>query len=281
MKGTWEPIREAHSIESVAAVVAFSAPLNDTMLRKVLRAADANADKMNLPIRETITGVQFNIAPAGPLGAVTPTVDHAPMMGVVFKRTEIETVGGLTTTVAAEEFQLGRPALVYTTVRYDRWQFYKERLAALLTPVLEIALSGANVAYLRLEYRDRFTFSGEPAAAEVSELLRKGCELIAPHVYAQKQLWHSHTGMFLEADGVERRLVQILIDANDITMAKDQAPRRSVSLITGVQDFFEEGLEDQQVSALIAQFESLHIKSKELFRDMLTEGAREKVGLLD
>lgn len=284
MTAAWEPIREAHSIESVAAVVAFSAPLNDTMLRKMLRVADVNADKMNLPIRETITGVQFNIALGGPVTPVMPTVDHAPMMGVVFKRTEIENVGGQSATVAVEEFQLARPTLIYTTVRYDRWRLYKERLANLLTPVLDVALSGANVAYLRLEYRDRFIFSGEPGAAKVSELLREGCELIAPHVFARKHLWHSHTGMFLEVDGAERRLVQILIDANDVTVAGGQAPKRSVSLTTGVQDFFEaEGLEtkDQKASSLVARFEALHVASKELFKDMLTEAARKRVGLLD
>jgi len=250
----------------------------------MLRVADANADKMNLPIRETITGVQFNIALGGPVTPVIPTVDRAPMMGVVFKRTEIENVGGLPATVAAEEFQLGRQALVYTTTRYDRWRLYKERFAGLFTPVLDAVLSGANVASLRLEYRDRFNYSGDPTAAKVSELLREGCELIAPHVFAQKHLWHSHTGMFLEADGAEHRLVQILIDANDITISVDQPPRRSVSVITGVQDFFQaEGLEtkDQQASDLVARFEELHVASKDLFKGMLTEAAQKSVGLTD
>jgi hypothetical protein len=64
MTGTWEPIREAHSIESVAAVVTFPEPLNDIVLRKMLRAADANAENMNLPIRETIAGFQFNLPPS-------------------------------------------------------------------------------------------------------------------------------------------------------------------------------------------------------------------------
>ena len=79
MTETWEPIREAHSIESVAAVVQFPSALNDAMLRKMLRAADANADEMNLPVRETMTGFQLNIGPAGPFAATVPTVDHAPI----------------------------------------------------------------------------------------------------------------------------------------------------------------------------------------------------------
>lgn len=282
MTGTWEPIREAHSIESVAAVVAFPSPLNDTMLRKVLRAVDARADKLRLPTRETITGFQFNIGPAGPLMPVTPTVDHAPMMGVVFKRNEIESVGSVTTTVAAEEFQIGRQALVYNTVRYDRWRLYQERLEELLTPTLTAALAGANVAHLRLEYRDRFIFSGEPVSASTSELLRQGCNLIAPHVFSQSGLWHSHTGMFVPAEGTQKRLVQILIDANDVTVADNPAVRRSISVVTGVQDFFEvEGAEvmDQDASVLVAQFAKLHDASKELFKDMLTEAARKRVGL--
>jgi uncharacterized protein (TIGR04255 family) len=284
MTGTWEPIREAHSIESVAAVVQFPSELNDAMLRKMLRAADANADKMNLPVRETMTGFQLNIGPAGPFAATVPTVDHAPMLGVVFKRNEIESVGGLPTTVAVEEFQLGRQALVYTTVRYDRWRLYKERLAALLSPVLSAALSGANVAHLRLEYRDRFVFSGEVDAANTADLLRVGSELIAPHVFALKQMWHSHTGMFIAAPGAHRRLVQILVDAQDVTTANDQTPRRSISLITGVQDFFRvEGLEssEQETPVLIDQFEALHVASKELFEKMLTDAAKTRVGLMD
>jgi uncharacterized protein (TIGR04255 family) len=284
MTGTWEPIREAHSIESVAAVVQFPSALNDAMLRKMLRAADANADKMNLPIRETMTGFQLNIGPTGPLAAAVATVDHAPMLGVVFKRNEIATVGGLPTTVAVEEFQLGRQALVYTTVHYDRWRLFKERLAALLTPVLSAALSGANVAHLRLEYRDRFIFSGEVDAADTADLLRVDSELVAPHVFAQKQMWHSHTGMFVVAPGAERRLVQILVDAQDIKTATDQTPRRSISLITGIQDFFQvEGLEskEQETPVLIDQFEALHRASKELFKKMLTDVAKQRIGLLE
>jgi hypothetical protein len=141
---------------------------------------------------------------------------------------------------------------------------------------------GSERCATRLEYRDRFHFAGEPRVAKVSELLLEGCDLIAPHIFTREDLWHSHAGMFLSADGVDRRLVQIQIDASDVTIAETEGVRRSVSLITGVQDFLEaEQTKEQQANDIVNQFNALHIASKKLFQDMITEAARKRIGLLN
>lgn len=273
----WRPFREAHAIEAVATVANFAAPLNDTMLRRALRIADKLAASSDLPIREPISEVMINFKP----GAGPQLLENTPVTGIVFKRNEIDKdPTGLPLTVPVEELVVHAQNVVFQSRRYTRWSEYKNRCFELLTPVLDALLSGASVAQLRLEYRDRFTFMGKAEEASAKGLLQPGSDYLAPHIFNQTRLWHSHTGMFLDAIGVQNRLVQINIDANDFQSAERAV--RSVSIMTGVQDNFAPPTleaEDQTAPQLLGRLDDLHELSNGVFKSLITKEIAAEIGL--
>jgi uncharacterized protein (TIGR04255 family) len=279
MSGIWQPSREAHAIEIVGAAVTLSEPLNDTLLRKALRAADKASAQSQLVERTSLTGIQVKVHQ----GVILPTA-ALPANGISFKRTVMEEGPlGNVVTVAAEELVVDRQSVVFRSRRYERWNQFKHMLFELVPPVLDALLGSTAAQSARLEYRDRFTYSGNSSDAPTEELLRKGSPYIAQHVFDAGQLWHSHTGMFVQSEGVTRRLIQIAIDATDIEPAEEDGVRRSVAIMTGVQDDFRgagiQAEDDQDRDMIMGRFESLHDCSKEFFRKLITDDVATRIGL--
>jgi len=278
MSGTWQPFREAHAIEIVGAAVTLTEPLNDTLLRKALRIADQVSSKNNLLQRTLLTGIQVKVQQ----GVVLPSA-AAPANGISFKRTVMEEgPSGHIVTVAAEELVVDRQAVVFRSRRYDRWKQFKQVLFELVPPVLDGLLASAAAGNARLEYRDRFTYSDDPSKAPVDELLRKGSPFIAEHVFDVAYPWHSHTGMFVHSEGVARRLVQIAIDATDLDAPGVDGMKRSIAIMTGIQDNFHPvdlQTDDQSSDMIMRRFEGLHDYSKDIFRKLITDAVAKRIGL--
>src|SRR4029077_16938573 len=116
----------------------------------------------------------------------------AHLAGVKFQRLGIiEDAQGSIGQMTAEEFSIERGAISYRNMSYTRWNAFRAKLRDLAKPALEIAAQGAAVGSIRLEYRDVFLNSGEPAAADVGAVLRSGSKYIAPHIFELRDLWHS------------------------------------------------------------------------------------------
>jgi uncharacterized protein (TIGR04255 family) len=278
MAENWQPHREAHAIEIVAAALTFTEPLTDALLRKALRAADGVTARVKLTQRDAIAGLQFNVQPGG-----SPRVESTPTMGISFKRTEIETNHlGTVQTVAVEELAVDRQSLVFRSRRYERWKQFTERANELLQPILSVLLDSTSVQSIRLEYRDRFTHAGKAKEAKTEELLRVGSPLIAPHVFEEPNMWHSHTGMFVDSDSVERRLIQINVDAVDVQLPGNDFMSRSIAIMTGIQDHFRIGGiddEDQQTAFVVGRLEDMHELSNALFRRLICDEVCNRIGL--
>jgi hypothetical protein len=154
----------------------------------------------------------------------------------------------------------------------------------LLRPALREALHAVRTASLRLEYKDSFRFRGNGAPL-AADLLSQGSALIAPQVFLNEKLWHSHTGFFEDVEGCEARLVQINIDANMMTSPTEAAPFRTVSITTAVQNNLrsssEEDLdnEEDQVRLQLEMFDSLHLRSISLFKEIISSEAAIRVGM--
>lgn len=280
----WEPFHESHSIEVAAVQVTFSEPLTDIAWRKVVRGAEATCKAAGLTEKSAINAIQFTIGPEG-----APAQMPAAVEGMLFKRSttvEIPAADGTrkSSVVVAESFTVSRSGLNYQTTAYTRWNAFFDRVVLLLRPALREALHAVRTASLRLEYKDSFRFRGTEAPL-AADLLNQKSALIAPHVFLNEKLWHSHTGFFEDAEGCEARLVQINLDANMISSPTETVPLRTVSITTAVQNNLRSSSEDDldneedQVRLQLAMLDSLHLRSKSLFKEIISSEAAVRIGM--
>jgi len=277
----WEPLHKSHSIEVAAAAINFNEALTEVSWRKTVRDAEAVCRTAGLTEKSAMNSVQITIGPGGAPSPSTPPVVDA----MVFQRSAAVDVAGLgMQKVMLESFAVSRGGLNYQTAAYTRWEAFYGRLKSLMRSPLHGALHVVRTANLRLEYKDSFRFVGDgPPLA--GDLLNKTSPLIASHVFNNEKLWHSHTGFFEDADGCEARLVQINIDAGSASKLGETSQFRSVSILTAVQNNFEQGEaealdnEDDKATFQLGMFDSLHLRSIELFRQIVSAEAAVRVGI--
>lgn len=272
---SWNPLHQAHSIEAASAAVNFSEPLNDVVWRRVVREAESRASACGLSARSQVrTGMQFSI---GAAPGITPT-PQLDVDAVRFYRSASDEESNRL--VPAETLTVAKSVLLYHTTAYTRWEAILPQLRSMLTEPVGIALEAVYVGSLRLEYKDVFKHVIGQSAPLVTNLLRPGCDLLAPHIYRREQLFHSHTGFFEPCDGCDQRLIQVNVDANDLVENNEQV--RAISIMTAVQDSFFPQLESERSRAsseFVDRFDSLHTRCGELFKSIMTDEIAERVGI--
>ena len=256
----------------------FAEPLNDVVWRRVVREAESRANACGLTARsQARTGFQIMVGP-GPLVGNVPPPPQLDVDAIRFYRSATEE--DTSRLLPAETVTISKGALIYHTMAYTRWEVVSAQLNSMLTVPLGIALEAVLVANVRLEYKDVFKHAIDDSAPLADSLLRPGCDLIAPHVYHRRQLFHSHTGFFEECHGCDQRLVQLNVDANDLADQTGQI--RTISITTAVQDNFFPDLEAERTrtaTELISKFDSIHARSGDLFRSVVTDEIAERVGM--
>ena len=179
-----------------------------------------------------------------------------------------------------ETLSIGKGAIAYHTKAYTRWEAFAIQLRSLLTEPLGIALETVYLSNLRLEYRDVFKHSsGGPALA--STLLRAGSDLLAPHIFSREPLFHSHTGFFEDGPDSDQRLIQVNVDANEIIENNER--RRIVCLRPGGRETFIPDLGQEPArrsSSAISNFNSMHTRSAEVFRSVISDEIATRVGII-
>jgi uncharacterized protein (TIGR04255 family) len=277
----WEPLHESHSIEVAAVAVNFREVLTEISWRKTVRDAETVCRTAGITEKTAMNAVQFTIGAGGAPGPATPSQVDA----MVFTRSAAVDVPGVGLQKAMlETFSVSRSGLNYQTTAYTRWDAFYSRMRSLMRSPLHGALHAVSTANLRIEYKDSFRFRGDgPPVA--SDLLNRASPLIAPHVLNNEKLWHSHTGFFEDAEGCEARLVQINIDANLATRLGETEQFRTVSILTAVQNNFavvppdDLDNEDDQVTFQLDMFDSLHLRSIELFKQIISDETAARVGM--
>jgi hypothetical protein len=225
-----------------------------------------------------MTAMQLAIGPDG-----SPSTAAAPVAGRTFNAVFEGEETGVPPRGVAEQLQVHQGAVVYRTWKYVSWTWQIERMKTLMGPALETVQGVVSLASQRLEYLDRFRFEGDVTEIDVRSVLRQGSELVAPHVFALTDLWHSHTGAFLPSADSSKHLWQLHIDAvDDQTVAPDggMAQTRFINIMTALEDRFPaDDLDVRSVEDIFGRFGTQHSESKDTFARVITDGMVERIYL--
>lgn len=171
-------------------------------------------------------------------------------------------------------------AVTFTTQRYVRWATFQNSFHAITASILARYDSAVNLNSVRLEYWDRFIWTGEWSDLELEKLLRKDTEVLTQKIFAAQREAHCHTGWFDYAD-TERRLFNVNVDV--LALGMPHNPTRldpSVGIYILIQD--QSDVENTKKFAgvnLMDRLEELHVVSKKQMASLLQPGIAKRIGL--
>ncbi len=289
----WRLAHEDHAIERVSVTFQFAEPVPSKPWQRLLNAAtlrlpengfNSTSDDVELNLAQLVMpgggpfsqGGALVIGPGGAIiGAGQPGAP--PSTGRTFR-----VVGG---NEVREEVSLHRHQVVYSTTLYDRWTSYKERMLALLSPLLDQSLPVVNLGTIKLEYWDRFVFMEAAEGADYRDLLRSGSRHLPSFPFDRNDLWHSHIGYFTQPGLSAKRLLNLNIDVMDLVEAQNtltaQAPqaRRSVGIYSMAQDTIAPDRTPASAAETQSTLDEMHAVLKETLADVVTDETAERISL--
>lgn len=264
----FEPLHKAHSIEQVIFIVRFEQDIPQEKLQalKTILGKDHA-----LPNRTPIRTVTF------PIG-VAAAPDVSPLAGYVYSRTSEDDR-------TEEELRLELSSITFKTFLYTRWEENWSQVRTYLEKLLPVYMEGTGVKEVSLLYADQFIWNGEMEQADpAGKLLRASSPYLVPSVYNVPDLWHSHTGAFLRADHVTKRLQLVEVDFVDLT--KDSKPNRAVVVKTAITDTFNapgyerSSLEKNAALEFInVHMNQLHCLNKKILHSIVNDEMCERIAL--
>lgn len=275
----WRPIHDNHAIEAMAVVVTFSQSIPDMLLKRILRDSEEVAKSMGLTSRHEVSGVQITME-AGSISQSPASVNQGRIFSSYFETPD----GPLMPSRSAEQLQIQQNAIIYRTWRYVSWSWQVERMRKLMSPAIEGVSRTVGQASIRLEYLDRFRFDGNNTESIISELLRTDSPFVAPHVFSAVDLWHSHTGAFVQSGNRSKRLQQVMADAIDEPPLSQSGavPVRWVNITTAIEDRFDQSGENEVENNTDTNFQnldSMHILLKDVLEAVITSEMAKRIYL--
>lgn len=272
----FRPVHEAHAIEQLTAVVTFDRSLSDAELAQADAIMMAFAN--NLPSRAEIRGIGFQIGPSGVMPLTGAHVSDSPN-GIVRFMTEAG--------VNLKELRLERSSIFFRTAAYTRWDKVWGEAIQYFEALLP-CFGQAMVASYSLVYHDKFVWHGDRSNCKASTLLRSDSPYVAPGVLETSDLWHCHSGRFIESNNGSKRLEVVDLDCVEESENRPSGPQQSrvVRISTNLTDtlIYPESKAAPIYAAagrneLNNGFIEFHNKLKEVFLSIVNDETSIKVGL--
>lgn len=180
--------------------------------------------------------------------------------------------------------QIGADGVVWTNTNYVRWQPYIGEFERIVLPLLGDYLDLISISGVKLEYWDRFIWSGDWDNFDAKTLIKTGSRLVAQEAAAKRKQWHSHTGWF-EQDGAFRRLVNANVEVSEIVTEPTIAPRPSIGIYTMITDHanvagygpVDDSTLDRQF--IIDRLENQHLALKDILGHIIDDSMANRIGL--
>jgi uncharacterized protein (TIGR04255 family) len=258
----WEPAHADHSIDNVNVLVTFAEPVDVDAFDEVIIPARKAAIAHNLTRRiESQEPIEIGPGQALVLNATIPMSRR-----VAFQRVADGNV--------VSEFNIGTRTFAMWTTRYQRWVQFFSQFKEIFQAIDEAWPLSQRVKAIRLQYVDRFLSA--PGGASHFEVLAEKPPSLSIPLDDPNAAFHVHAGWFdySSIPGV-RVLTNVNIDATDIRLPNMADQRRSLTVLTLLQyESLGAGLDDP-----VNQTDILHQKLKNLFRQLISDQAAERVGL--
>lgn len=269
--GKFEPIHDAHAIEQVQIAINFLSPLDSTSMENV--RSEISAFESELPGYSEIQRLAIGVTQ-------TPGFINGPITSTGFVRFRTAANG-----VVLDELIIAPESITFRTTSYTRWVDIWTKFSRYLKAILEIYASKLVIAQVSLSFVDKFVWIGEVAACKPKLLLRPDSRYICPHIYAQDDLWHSHTGVFLRVDAYTKRLLNINVDyLDDLTTGQ---ARRIVGISTVLTDMLNQPnyqafnlTSGEAFDNLSTRMTALHNMSKTSFAHVISDEMCERIALV-
>lgn len=268
--GHFEPIFPAHAIERCTASVLFHEAIPGKVMQRLRDRAAPVAGAMGLDeaFEPASFGIPINLVPNQLI-----RLDAAGLSGIArFASSD----GGLGLTMSSN-------ALVWQTTSYVRWAPFIGQFEELVAPLVEQVTDIVPISVVKLEYLDRFFWTGEWENIDYGQLLGISSDLVAHRGSKAQREWHSHVGWFHQlAD--RRRLLNVNLDVFAMPRGEEQVLRPTVGIFTMAQDqALAEATgvpptwaEGERVADVL---EGQHHALKELLAGVITNEAANEIGL--
>jgi uncharacterized protein (TIGR04255 family) len=294
--GRFEPLHDAHAIDQALFSVQFAQTLNDGSFQEVLNAA--NPLSKDLPgIQDVpgfpmpfggfpipmfpVPGVQVVAAQMGnPFGAISGPVVSSPVAPGARMMRNIRRDGSM-----ENELKLERNSISFRTSSYEGWDITWGKVNNYFRDLLPIYAKTATLASVGLIFLDKFVWMGPPEECVPSMLLRADSIYVSPYVYDITDLWHNHTGRFIRASNLIKRLLNVNVDNIDESTSPPNQ-RRVVGITTVVTDLMNQPTYDQLLLSAdsiadfcVGEMNDLHLLSKEVFGNVINDAMCHRIGL--
>ncbi len=263
----FDPILAQHAIERCAASVGLHPALPEKSHARLLERLSSSLMVTGF-VEQPNLNLQIEVSPDGQFKQISN--------GMV-PRSFISRDQSSVLTIAPD-------TLVWTTSSYVRWQPYVGGFERYLLPVLQQMLETVSMNAVKLEYWDRFFWTGTWDSFSVETLIRRDNEFAPVSAFKRPKEWHSHHGWF-EKYKEFRRLTNVNIDVVEIGTPPVGARRPSVGIYTSLTDHMNVvgygNSQQQELNAefAVGQLEDQHLALKHIFGHIVTAETATRIGL--
>lgn len=227
----WTMVHEKNAIEALAVTIRFAEPLSSVVSRRILRDLESVTSQNGLLDRQPVQNIELAIN--GEQAGVRQSA-----AGMVFLQNSLKRQpNGVVASVLVKQLTFGLDHILIQIFDYRSWEEELKAIEGLLSGALKAA--AANVAFnsIRLEYLDRFIFDGARSEARARGLLRKA-PMLTDQIFDAADMWHSHTGLFVDVTATDRLLRQVHADLQEMNPPHIHAGKRTVALLTASERQF-------------------------------------------
>jgi len=259
---TFEPLFPAHAIERCAVTVVFRENLPEKTFSRAVAGASSAFSKKGLKPAESPPAA-FSIDMAS--GKVGPPVGAQPRMFALPD--------------GSANLLVGPNLITWQNTRYVTWSPFIGQFRDLAIPAISEFLENVSLASVRLEYWDRFNWTGTWDDFDAKQLIRIDAANVLRDWSRWRRQWHSHAGWF-EQVGSLRRLSNVNVDIGEWA-----GVRPSVLIYTMMQDetnipgYGESDPTSLNQDFVFERLETIHRDLKALLGTVITDSMAARISL--
>lgn len=211
----------------------------------------------------------------------TVTFNFAFAEGV--QNTTNETIGGF----VCENFENGIPVRILSVTRqnltviihnYSRWLQICSDVTNYLSEIFTKLISWTKIASLNLQYNDLFIWENINSPLPFNAVLKEDSKYLPSSVFSvsMSDLWHSHHGYFSQLnDSTEKNLLENV----NVSILRDHENHQVLQIVTSHRLFGNMLQSIIGLESTLELFNLLHIRNKDILKNVLTESVCQKISL--